>query len=234
MQTNLADFPTAKGAENADEAVAELGPATAPQRLRFIDRHSRFVGWTKATLFAVAIALIGLIVMWPQLRTFNSGFRFGFASIDPQEASRLQMVNARYLSIDGKSRPYTVTAEVATQAVTDKDLVELTSPKADITLQNGSWIALESERGMFHKGSKVLDLVGIVNLFHDSGYELRTERLRANFVDGVAEGNAPVEGQGPFGLMNSEGVRIFDQGRRIIFTGKSRFILHPREQQATP
>jgi lipopolysaccharide export system protein LptC len=234
MKSNLADFLTPNRDAAPDEEVAELGPATAPQRLRFGDRHSRFVGWTKATLFAVAIALIGLIVMWPQIRSLDSSFRFGFASVDPQDASRLQMVNARYLSVDGKSRPYTVTAKVATQAAGDKNLVEMTSPKADLTLQNGSWIALESERGMFHKDNKILDLVGVVNLFHDSGYEFRTERLRANFVDGVAEGNAPVEGQGPFGLMNSEGVRIFDQGQRIIFTGKARFILHPQEEKATP
>jgi len=66
-----------------------------------------------------------------------------------------------------------------------------------------------------------------VNLFHDRGYELRTAAADIFIKQGIARGNKPVLGHGPLGTIRSTGFRILDSGRRVLFTGKSRLILHP-------
>ena len=105
--------------------------------------------------------------------------------------------------------------------------MDLEFPKADLTLQGGAWLALAAETGVFLKSSQTLDLAGKVNLFHDRGYEIRTERARIDLKQGTASGDVAVTGQGPFGTLQSEGFQLLNQGRRILFTGKARLVLFP-------
>jgi len=51
---------------------------------------------------------------------------------------------------------------------------------------------------------------------------------------GSAEGDDPIEGHGPFGTIVAEGFRIENQGEVIVFTGKARLLLEPREAKAQP
>ena len=70
-------------------------------------------------------------------------------------------------------------------------------PKGDITLKDGTWLALSAEAGVYRKKDELLDLEGNVNLFHDGGYEIATSRARIDLAKNSAEGDEPVVGQGP-------------------------------------
>ncbi len=78
----------------------------------------------------------------------------------------------------------------------------------------------------------MLELNGDVTLFHDQGFELRTETARFDLEAGTARGTESVEGQGPFGTLVSEGFRVLDRGERILFTGRSRAVIHPEAAEA--
>ena len=143
------------------------------------------------------------------------------------------MLNARFDGLDEKNRPYTVTADMATQSDSDEDLIELELPKADITLEDGAWLALTARSGKYRQKSQILDLIGSVSLFHDQGFELRTEAARVDLARGVAEGNQPVQGQGSTGFIEAQGFRVLDRGARIIFTGKARLIVNPETRPET-
>ena len=202
-----------------------------PPRLSVRNRYSMFVGLMKVLLPAVAVALVLLVVAWPQLVPDDKGFRLSISELGPEQAESLTMLNARYIGMDEKNQPYMVTADMATQSEQDKDLIDLELPKADITLQSGTWMALTARQGRFRRKPQILDLTGSVSLFHDKGFELRTESARIDLNAGTAEGNQPVEGQGAAGLINAEGFRILDAGDRIHFTGKSRLVIFPEAQK---
>ena len=74
--------------------------------------------------------------------------------------------------------------------------IELDSPQADITLQDGSWITVTANSGRFDRAAEQLSLDGDVNLFHDDGMEMRTELARVDLQESLAWGDQPVEGQG--------------------------------------
>ncbi len=203
-----------------------------PPRLSLTNRYSVFVGFMKVLLPATAAALMLLVVAWPQFVIEEEGFRLSVSKLAPDQAESLTMLNARFEGLDERNRPYAVTADIATQSENDTDLVTLERPKADITLEDGAWLALTAKSGEYHKEAQVLDLTGSVNLFHDKGFELRTESARVRLDEGMAEGAQPVEGQGSIGTIQAEGFRVLDRGARIFFLGRSHLVIERAAQEA--
>ena len=75
--------------------------------------------------------------------------------------------------------------------------------------------------------NETLTLNEQVNLFHDSGYEFRTESAVIDLTKGTASGTVSVAGQGPFGNLKAEGFRLVDKGKTIYFMGKSKLTVFP-------
>jgi lipopolysaccharide export system protein LptC len=174
----------------------------------------------------VAVAMVVLVVAWPQLTEKPKKFSLSVSSVTTDEAGAQQIINARFTGTDSANRPYSVTADTASQAENAPEVVDLAFPKADITLQSGAWLALSAETGTFNRKNQVLNLHGAVSLYHDMGYELRTSSADILMKQGIASGNKPVSGHGPIGTVQSAGFQILDGGKRVIFTGKSRLVLY--------
>ena len=189
--------------------------------------YSRFVRMMKFLLPAVAALLIALILVWPYLKTEDIGFRISFAALTADQTEDPSMVNPRYLGIDKDNQSFSITADLARNLGQGSMSVELEMPKADITLEDGSWLVVTAENGIYQRLEQTLKLTGSVNLYHDSGYEFRTAEARVDLEKGTAAGTAPIRGQGPFGDLQAEGFRLIDKGRTIIFTGKSKLVLYP-------
>ena len=203
-----------------------------PPRLSVGNRYSIFVGFMKVLLPAVTVALILLVVAWPKFVLDDNRFRLSISKLGPEQAESLTMINARFDGVDDENRPYSLTADMATQSDREKDLIDLELPKADIALQDGTWLALAARQGQYRRERQVLDLTGSVSLFHDQGFELRTESARVDLEKGTAAGNQPVQGQGASGLIDAEGFRVYDRGARIVFTGKSHMVIFPGAEEA--
>lgn len=202
-----------------------------PPRLSIRNRYSIFVGLMKVLLPAMAAALVLLVVVWPQIMLDDDRFRLSVTELTVDQAENLTMLNARFDGIDENNQPYRVTSDMATQSTQDKDLIELELPKADITLEGGDWLAVTARSGEYRREAQLLDLIGSVNLFHDKGFELRTESAQINLEAGTAEGHDPVKGQGTAGTIDSEGFRVEDRGARIFFTGKSHLTILPEANE---
>lgn len=189
--------------------------------------HSRFVAMMKLLLPMTAVALITLVVAWPHFKINDERFRIGFTALKAREAENPSMMNARYLGIDDRDRAYSISADMAKSQVGKGDVVELEMPKADITLQDGTWLVLTAETGVYTRETKTLKLTGAVNLFHDSGYEIRTSSADIDLSQSVAVGDKPVEGHGPFGELKAEGFHFVDSGKVITFSGKAKLVFFP-------
>jgi lipopolysaccharide export system protein LptC len=197
------------------------------ERPRYNPLYGRFVGITKVLLPTIATAIIALIVVWPELNDQESRFRLGPARIDRSEAENLRMVNARFTGSDTSKRPFTITADTADQATAESVVITLDAPKADIELGNGAWVALTASSGTFNREKQLLELTNGVNLFHDSGYEFRTNSAVFDLTAGDATGYEPVSGQGPFGQLQASGFHIYNRGERVVFTGPAKLTLTP-------
>jgi lipopolysaccharide export system protein LptC len=225
MRTEPAPQP--QGQPHGQRATTGLRAQAQPRRRRVYPRYTSLISLLKLLLPSIAAVLIILVAIWPQIQPRTAALPLAAISISQEELESLAMINARYIGLDNGSQPYTVTADIATQVGPKSDLIQLQSPTADITLENGTWIALTAESGDYRQKEQTIELEGDVNLFHDAGYEFHSESAFIDLADGSAFGFEPVTGQGPFGAVSSIGFQVLDQGERIVFTGPARLVLFP-------
>jgi len=195
-------------------------------RVRAGGSYSRFANSMRIALPLVAVVIVVLVIAWPQLTEEPNKFSLNIYNVATGETAAQQIINARFTGTDAENRPYSVSADTASQVKNAPDMVDLAFPKAEITLQSGAWLAVSAETGTFNRKMQVLNLQGAVSLFHDMGYDLRTSAADIFMKQGTASGNKPVSGQGPIGTVQSAGFRILDGGKRVLFNGKSRLVLY--------
>ena len=196
--------------------------------------YSRFVNLMKLVLPLAALIVICMVIAWPHLDTTDLRFRIGFSAMQFSDAEDPSMINPRYVGTDKDNQPFSLTADLARNLPGPGTRVELEMPKADITTQDGTWLVLTAENGVYARAAKSLNLAGKVNLFHDQGYEFRTDRAQIDLKTGTASGNDPVEGQGAFGHLTANGFHLMDKGRTIIFKGKSKLTFYPGAERTNP
>lgn len=202
------------------EAVAQvLSGARARRAARNPYAHTRAVNVAKVALPVLAAVVLALIAVWPLFTGGDAPLAIG------PGGGELEMVDARYLGTDQTARPFEVRAQRVLQSGAGGSVVELVNPSAEITLEGGDWLSLTASRGVYDQQSGALSLEGGVTLFHDGGYEFITDAANLDTQKGVAWGNTPVRGQGPFGDIDAGGFRIVDDGNTIVFTGKARLRL---------
>lgn len=209
---------------DSDQATPLRRRLRAPQTGPF-SSYSRFVGLMKILLPSLAAILLGLVAVWPKLALEDKRFQIGFAKLPSTEVETLAMHNARYFGVDESNRPFAVTSDLAVQVPGNRDLLTLQSPKADFTSTSGANIVVDAASGLYHQSTKILELSGGVNLYHDAGYELHTATTTVNLNNNSAKGIDPVNGHGPQGRIESAGFELAGKGRDIIFTGKAHLSL---------
>ena len=188
-------------------------------------RSGRGVALMKLLLPALALAIIGLTILWPQLLPDQKKFRIGETSISGVDVDGLIMDNPRYVGVDADQRPYQISASTASQRSKEDRLVRLDAPSADILMANSGWVAMSAETGIYDKSTETVDLSGSVTLYYDEGYQFVSESARLSLRDGTAIGRRPITGHGEAGEIVAEGFRLMERGKRVLFTGKSKAVL---------
>ena len=176
----------------------------------------------KLLLPAAALGLLALIAIWPELDHANDHPRIALRQVSGEiEGGRI--VNARYHGIDEKGHPFTVTAATARQ--NGPDQVDMTAPKGDMTLENGTWLMLQAKNGNYRQRAGLLDLSTDVTLYRDDGTTLVTASAAVDLRGGAATGSDPVHAEGPFGTLDAQGFTIVDKGTAIQFQGPAHLVL---------
>jgi lipopolysaccharide export system protein LptC len=231
-ETRAVPLPLPAAGRGARSRVG-LGAARreAPDPAR-IARRRRFVLILKRGLPLAAFAALAAVLLWPQITGIEEGVRVAYRkpSLDVP-AGAASVVEPRFQGTDERGRPYTVSAESALQPP-GSDTVALTRPRGDVTLEDGAWVLLEARTGLFRRETRMLDLEGEVALFHDSGYEVRTEAAEIDLRGGTARGDRPVAAQGPAGTLDAVGFEIIERGNVLVFGGPARLVLLPQEKGA--
>jgi lipopolysaccharide export system protein LptC len=224
----LSSMTDKNGNSLLDRAANRAGIKARSIKIKRPAGYSRYVSFMKFLLPAIALGLLALIFLWPQIKVSDSRFSISFKSLQGTNTDDPNMINARFVGTDNKNQPFSITADLAKNIVLGRSAIELEMPKADIGINDGTWLVVTASSGLYNQKGKTLDLIGAVNLFHDSGYEFNTEKANIDLGKGIAISKEKITGQGPFGNLTAEGFRIENKGHRFIFTGKSKLVIHPQ------
>ncbi len=100
-------------------------------------------------------------------------------------------------------------------------------PKGDITLENGTWLMVQSKHGRLScSTASQLDLSHDVTLYRDDGTTLRTASASIDLKSGAAASAEPTHAEGPFGMLDAQGFTVTDKGAAIQFAGPAQLVLN--------
>jgi lipopolysaccharide export system protein LptC len=198
-----------------------------PPTLAAIARRRWLVALGKRLLPVAAVALLAAMALWPELGGEADKARLAYRR-DTLTTASGQLTNARYHGLDQHGEPYTVTAASARQVGPDR--IDLTTPKADLSMSSGTWVIGQGNAGVFLQKSEQLDLSGEVTLYRDDGTTLTTDAAALDVKAGAAAGAERTHAEGPFGTLDAQGFTLTDHGAVIRFAGPARMVLNGRGQ----
>jgi lipopolysaccharide export system protein LptC len=192
-------------------------PSGAPTK-----RRRAMILAAKYLLPLAALCLLASIAMWPEIERNIENSRVALHGLSMVTAG--QMVNLRYHGMDGRDRPYTVSADTALRA--DPERLNLVNPIGDVTMPNGSWLQLRARKGVFIQHSNELDLEDAVTLYRSDGTTMTSATATMNLKQGAATSNDYTHAEGPFGTLDAEGFTLVDKGAVIQFRGPAKLVLN--------
>jgi lipopolysaccharide export system protein LptC len=214
-----------RGAAGARHRLSTHSPriraALTPAR---IARRRTMVVWSKWVLPLLALLLLGAVALYPEFDRTRDRARVAFHRVSA-EVEGSKMIEPHYRGLDERGRPYTITAATAEQVSADR--VNMTDPKGDITLENGTWMQVQSKDGVYIQKANQLDLSNDVFVYRDDGVTMHTPAASLDLKAGAGAGSEPVHAEGPFGTLDAQdGFSIVDRGDVIRFNGPSRVVLN--------
>jgi lipopolysaccharide export system protein LptC len=226
-----------QASQQASQHDADRNVVWQPRQASVVDsvaQYSRFVSTMKVALPVAAGVLLLLVVVLPQFRSDDDRFRIGMSMIKGDNTDSLSMTNARYFGTDDKGQPYSVTADGVRQHQDNDRAIDLVTPKAEMTLTNGTFMSAGATAGIYDRDHQKLDLSGEVTVTQDKGNQLHTTEASVMLKDRTASGRAPVTGDGPFGKMEAQGgFDLSDGGKIVHFHGPARLVLNPKNKSTS-
>jgi lipopolysaccharide export system protein LptC len=198
---------------------------TRKGRAAYTPFYSRQVRRLRVVLPIVGVIIIAAVLLWPKIQA-----QFNHPTETSADERRARMINGRFVGSDAHGRPYTVTYESAEQPPGGGP-VQMVNPIAELTSQNGHWLAIKADKGRYDQAAGLIDLSGHVELFHDDGYRFTTEVAHVEFNKNMAWGDRAVQGRGPKGEITARGFRVLNKGDSIVFTGPAKLLLRPDAAQ---
>ncbi|HTW29365.1 MAG TPA: LPS export ABC transporter periplasmic protein LptC [Acetobacteraceae bacterium] len=187
-------------------------------------RRRWLIRWTKRLLPVLALAILTSVAMWPELDREQEQGRVAFRRMATGDTGAARLIDARYRGVDERGRPYTLTADTAEQAGPER--VNLSNPKGDAILQNGSWIMVQARHGVYMQHVSQLDLAGDVTLYRQDGTTVVSNTATMDLKAGAGASDQQTHAEGPFGTLDAQGYALVDKGAVIQFTGPARLVLN--------
>jgi len=194
-----------------------------PPDPRDLARRRVVIVLVKVLLPTVATLLLAALALWPEIGRVGDSARIAYQRVSG-EISGATVTDAHYRSVDDHDRPFTVTAATARQV--SQERIDLTKPKADITLGDGTWLMLQAKSGVFLQHANQLDLSDDVTLYRDDGTTVTTATASVNLKDGAAASADPTHAEGLFGTLDAQGFTLTDKGTAIQFAGPAHLVLN--------
>lgn len=206
-----------------DTAGSGAGPGPASRRQARMQqwrRRSQLILRFRKILPATIAAIVVLLTGWVVIK----GILTRIGDVNGGGGS-IHMTNARFYGRDGSGRAYVLGANEASRVNGDIQKIELIGPLLTFGAGGDSESHIAADKGVYREDDRILRLSGHVVLRDPSNNVFTTDQAIVDTVHGAVVGKSNVRGSGPTGMINADTFAVYDQGKRVVFTGNvhSRF-----------
>lgn len=227
MADKVVDLSKAKWGKSRTDGADEW----QRRQKRRMRHYSRFVILLKVVLPSIAAVMIGLVILWPQLKAQQEETFSLLSDPDQFDVPEDQMMsNPRFFTVDDKGEPLNMTADSAFELPGEVRRVQLNEIKADVLMQKDIWYALDAQVGIYSQTEDTMELLEQVNLYTERGYEADTTQALINLKNRDIIGTEETHFRMPAGNAVSDGFEVVENGTIFRLTGRSKIIFHPQNE----
>jgi lipopolysaccharide export system protein LptC len=196
------------------------GPRDLARLIRAARRHSARVRLLRRALPGGAIAAVGLFVVFT---LFNPLRAIPDLPVDPGKlvvsGTKITMEAPKLTGFTHDNRAYNVTADAASQDLTNPSVLELTGVRAKFELQSKGTVDVTAVAGLYNTKSELLTLTQYVHIISSDGYEGHLTEATVDVRKGLIVSEQPVELNLPNGKLNAKRMEVVDNGALMRFDG---------------
>ena len=172
-------------------------------------RSTEIRQYTKRVVLVLGSMLIVGFSIWFYLDHQERYVDPSSAGINTEDIEEERLYNPKYVSRDKQDRPYTITADMATQ---DKDgVVNLNHAKMVLEQGPNRFMTLKANTARFqNQHLKKAVLEEDVSLALDDDMTVKTSRADVDFQEGSIDGPNEVTGEGTRGTMKAKHFKVQD------------------------
>ena len=189
--------------------------------MRAARRHSARVRLLRRAVpagAAVALALLAAVTWFKPMQAISE-----LPTIDPGKlvvsGTKITMEAPKLTGFTRDNRAYNVTADAASQDLTNPTVLELSGVRGRFELQNKGTVDMTAVAGLYNTKSELLTLTQYVHLISSDGYEGHLTEAAVDVRKGYIVSERPVEVNLPNGKLNANRMEVVDNGALLRFDG---------------
>ncbi|MCE2565963.1 LPS export ABC transporter periplasmic protein LptC [Komagataeibacter sp. FNDCF1] len=219
---------------NADDAERRRSIFDLSTRTRLLPnaadlaRRQTIMRSAKWMLPLLALILLGSIAAWPAVERAVIMHTGTMAQMSHVRVKSGSMLNPTYRGLDEHGRPYMITADEARQVSSER--IDLTNAAADTLMDNGNWLYVTANEGVYIQHAQMLDLTHEVTLYRNDGTLMLTPTADIDMRHNIIVTDSWIHGEGPMGVMDVQGGMLDIHGGIMLFRGPGRMILNAAER----
>lgn len=191
------------------------------QPLSEISKHSRIVRWAKLLLPSTAAILIGVLLVYPSLKTDIRDIKLDITRPKKGELEKLHVENTVLYVTDKNNRINNFVAQNIDETEPGSKLVKLTAPEGLLPINDTEWANIKAPTGYYNQNQNTITLTDNVEIFYSEGMSLQTPDATFDFNASRGFGQKGVTADGYFGSLTADGFEFSTQDDILVFTGHS-------------
>ena len=189
--------------------------------------HSGKVRFLKIALPVIAVLVIlGIVGALVVQSIFNPSIGIGQISL---KDGKLVMERPELNGFDNKNRPFSLSADNASQNIENPARVTLEAISAKLPLQDDVSASITAGSGLYDADEKTLVLDGNVQLTTSDGMRLDLEDASVDIDGGILKTSNSVYAKSPEAEISSDGLIVEKSGKRIVFERNVKMTINPSQ-----
>jgi lipopolysaccharide export system protein LptC len=214
------------------DTASPLPAATRRKAFAAARRHSRTVRLLRIALPILGVAAIaGLFALTRLGIPLPLDLSSARLSVTP---NAVIMEHPNLSGFDGSEREYTVSADRATQPLSNPDQMQLEAIKATISVPGQGATTVTAGAGEYDHGDRTLRLSGDIEVDSSGGYSLRMRDAAIDFEAGTMRSDSPVTVMYSDSEVTGQRFLATEGGQRILFEGGVESTIMPPKRKLPP
>jgi lipopolysaccharide export system protein LptC len=202
----------------ATHAWKASGPRDFARLMRQARRHSGHVRVLRRGIPAFALGGIAVLALASWLNPLRAVAELPI-TLDKVVVSgtKVTMEAPKLTGFTRDNRAYTVTAEAATQDITNPTVLELTGIRGKMEMQGNGNVDMTAVAGVYNTKTELLTLTQYIVLISSQGYEGHLTEANVDVRKSYIVSEKPVEVFLPNGKLNANRMEVIDNGDLLRF-----------------